>query len=235
MKLKVSLICCLFFFVSSVYAQNGNGEQETKFDEDKFFYFTAVSRNKPLNLKQSAKDGVVYTKVKKWAPGTVLMFDGTRVEGLLHHDIVRDLVKVQVGGALQAFSAYEVLNYEIDKESKPFLQNGFDTRREKVVYSSFAYPKSTSERRKLFQVLVSGNMSLLIREEVSPRRPYGKLYLMNSTGRITRVKKKVDQIMASFDVNHAELKDIIKSEQLDMSDIGDVIRLVEAYNELRSQ
>lgn len=171
-----------------------------------------------------------------WNTGSVLLSDGSVLEGSISHNIKRDIVQIQSKDTTRILAAHQILAFEIYKSPLRFSRSNPNREVNSTKFLSLPYgTKNGYARPKLFEVIKEGNTSLLRRWAYGTRSSDRKLYLKNSKGEITQIKKRRGQVIESFDGMHDELRAFAKRERLDMYKIGDVLRLVAEYNRLQEQ
>lgn len=168
-----------------------------------------------------------------WNIGRISLANGDIIEGSIHYNMAMDVVQIKSNDTTNIYAANEVQSFELDKDLYQLYLDNKKTETRKAMYVSLNYnEKDNLSSARLFEVLVEGNTSLL-RRWAGYKNP--KLYIRNSDGKITEIKNRRGSVIKPFDGKHEELKKIAKEERLDMYVLGDVIRLVEAYNQLSDQ
>ncbi|MBO3697873.1 hypothetical protein [Roseivirga sp. E12] len=202
---------------------------------------------RPLNSPSTSRsDGSSHRKPNRrqriqafppvWNHGSVLLSDGSLLEGVINYNVARDIVRINSSDTVRILAANQIQHFEVYKNLPRVRRNSVDTRAIKAKYYSLPYViRNGYSRPKLFEMVVDGNTSLLRRWVYGTRYSDRKLYLKNPEGKITRIKKRRGQVIQSFDGKYDELKQIAKRERLDMYDVRDVMRLVQAYNQLMDQ
>ncbi|OEK00442.1 hypothetical protein BFP97_02470 [Roseivirga sp. 4D4] len=240
MNVKVSLTACFFFFSFFASAQGldldgwiddwrGLAEQRNRGVNPNF-----DTNNSDLFRSRNGKRARSFSFPPVWNTGTILLSDGSLLKGAIKHNIKRDVVQIQSKDTTRILAAHQIRAFEIYKSRPQLRWANPNLKAKRTKYYSLPYgSKNGYARPKLFEVLMEGNTSLLRRWVYGTRSSDRKLYLRDSDGGITQIKKRRGQVIASFDGRHDELKLFAKRERLDMYKIGDVMRLVAEYNKLQ--
>ncbi|MFT6873855.1 MAG: hypothetical protein ACJAVN_002879 [Roseivirga sp.] len=246
MNTKVSITAFLLFFAFCASAQNmdfdgwidgwrGLSERSNRNINSKGNTSNSdFQRNRRTNRQRTVAAST------EWKRGKVLLSDSSLKEGLVSYNIAKDIVQVDSGDSLQIFSANQIWNFEVYEDLSQVKRNSdglkVELKTKRTWYFSLPYAEKNGYLRpKIFELVVIGNTSLLRRWAHGTARYDRKLYLINDEGKITQIKKRRGSVIKAFDGKHEELKKIAREERLDMYVLGDVIRLVEAYNQLSDQ
>lgn len=243
MNAKVSITVFLLFFAFGASAQQSGINDfhgwQTDYLRDLYKQPNANSNavnSEPQRNSRSSKRRRNFVASAVWNRGRVLLSDSSTLEGLVSYNIRKDIVQVEAKDTVRIFAANQVWNFEIYKNLPRVSQESIDIKVLKTKYYSLPYEgRNGYARPKLFEVVVNGNTSLLRRWIHGTAYYDRKLYLINPDGKITQIKKRRGSVIKGFDGKHEELKEIARKENLDMYEIRDVMRLVEAYNSLAEQ
>lgn len=239
MKTKISIIACFIFLSFGASAQNVvlegwvDGWRGLAENEDRNINWIGAPGDSDFagSLWSHRRRATVFPSL--WQSGTVLLEDGSRFDGPIRYDRLRDVIEVNVAGKARIFRSRQISQLEIFQDQPQMMSATGEVNRKKTVYYSLPFDdKQGSENPKLFQVVVDGNTSLLTRWEKGNVFYNRKLYLLNQDGKITEIKQRRGSVIKGFDDKHAELKSFIKEEKLNMYDMRDLVTLVQEYNEL---
>lgn len=185
--------------------------------------------------------------------GEVLMFDGTLKKGSIKYDLESDVILLQdsVNQGIETISAINLKAFRLlPSENKP-------TR---LFYVLPFRNESGYSRPKIFEVLLEDRYSLVAREYIVVRsRPVNgsfvrmsqfdpffspmndmyrqeyltyNLYLVSPEGELTNIGSKKREVLSAFGRYNDKLKSYIKTENLNMGSLDDIVKLVKYYNEL---
>lgn len=184
-----------------------------------------------------------------WCSGSIVLNNGTSIEGELKYDLEAEAVHLKLDGTIRTFVANQIVGFN-------FLQPEVDRKRYFITLPFEA--KGGYKRPKLFEVAYTNEVSLLVREEnpystwttmdpsqdLDPVRRYVRrrtllefdYYLSDKEGNVTMIKNKgAKAVTRSFDNHHKRLKDYIKSEKLKVKQLNDLVKLVHYYNVIEAE
>lgn len=242
MNVKVLITVCLIFFGFSASAQDLvldgwiDGWRGLSEHSERNLNWTGEPRNTDFSWSDRANTRRNSVFPTLWSSGNILLSDGSSYIGPIKYNIASDLVQVQAAGKTRLYVANQIEKLEIFEELPQVTGSGVEVKRKKTLYYSLpSDDQQGAQNSKLFELVVSGNTSLLSRWVKGNVFHNRKLYLINQEGKITEIKKRRGSVIKGFDGEHQQLKSIAREERLDMYVLGDVIRLVEAYNQLSDQ
>lgn len=242
MRARVSITVCLLFFVFSLSAQDLvldgwiDGWRSLSEHSERNLNWTGDPGNTDFSWRNGADTRRSSVFPTLWSSGNILLTDGSSYTGPIKYNVARNLVQVKVSGETRVYAANQIAKFEIFEELPQGTGSNVEANGKKSLYYSLPYDEEQgSQNPKFFELVVSGNTSLLSRWVKGNAFYNRKLYLINQEGKITEIKKRRGSVIKAFDGEHEELKSIVREERLNMYNIPDVIRLVEAYNELSTQ
>ncbi|WP_323755924.1 hypothetical protein [Roseivirga sp.] len=182
-----------------------------------------------------------------WHEGQVSLTDGSVKSGNLKYDLDRQTVQLKIGDRTEAYDASQVISFS-------FLQESIKSRR---TFYSLPYAIQNNYKRPVFfEVVVTGKMTLLVREYVVVRnnnapsrlnsryryQDYSnfngnrsflayKMFLVKEDGIIRESSGKKNDVLFQFGEDRTELKKYVKKEKLRLDRLEDVAKLVQHYNQ----
>lgn len=242
MNAKTFIAGCLIFFSFSAGAQDLvldgwiDGWRGLAEHSERNLNWTGAPGNTDFSWNDRANTRRSSVFPTLWSSGNILLTDGSSYVGPIKYNIARDRVQIQVAGKTRVYAANQIDKFEIFGEWSEGTGSNVEANGKKSLYYSLPYDEEQgSQNPKFFELVVSGNTSLLSRWVKGNAFYNRKLYLVNQEGKITEIKKRRGSVIKAFDGEHEELKSIVREERLNMYDIRDVVRLVEVYNELSAQ
>lgn len=184
--------------------------------------------------------------VEQWHKAELKLNDKTVLNGDFNYDLAEEKVQIKLEGRVETYNASQI-------EHCVFYDDSIDLLRLMV---ALPYAEKTGYKRpKLFEVIVKGKMTLLVREYVKTEfngRTSGRLtkdrfgnmmndgnHIMNldfnfffarEDGEIRAAKPTQKSVISQFSSNQTDLKKYAKKNKLKMERLEDVVQLVEYYN-----
>tara|TARA_R110001592_G_scaffold60339_2_gene183398 strand:+ start:740 stop:1339 length:600 start_codon:yes stop_codon:yes gene_type:complete len=181
-----------------------------------------------------------------WHDGQVTLTDGNVKHGNVKYDLERQTVQLKIGQRNEAYDASQVTSFT-------FLQESLNLRR---TFYSLPYAIQNNYRRPVFfEVVVTGKMTLLVREYIVVRnnntpstlnsryryQDYSdfnrnstylsyKMFFAKADGSIRESSGKKNDVLYQFGEARSELKKYVKKEKLKLDRLEDVVKLVQHYN-----
>ncbi len=172
-----------------------------------------------------------------WHDGKLVLASEDTIVGKLKYDLSQNLVQMQVGEKLYAYSAKSIFYFEI-----------FDVTTES--YREFyVLPYGLLSSYKIpviFEVLVEGRVTLLSREAVVTRNiqdpfSYGTYtqdvlvydyFFLDHEGNITRYTMKKKDLLDALSKRYNQVAEYMKANRLRADERNDLVRIIAFYNAL---
>lgn len=191
---------------------------------------------------------------KVFHKGEVLMEDGILKKGMIKYDLESDVILLEdsTTRGIETISAINLKAFRLlPSQNKPAR-----------LFYVLPYQNETGYKRpKIFEVLLEDKYSLVAREFIVVRsRPVNSsfvrmsrfdpfynplysdmyrqqylsynLYLVSPEGELKELGSKRKQVIDAFDRYNDRIKDYIKDEKLNVSNLDDIVQLVKYYNDL---
>ena len=192
--------------------------------------FTNDINGRPMfEFKYTDTEGSPYLS-ENWVSGLVISNKGKRYEyKKLRYDAYKDELEYERGGSIYRLSA-EISGFELADDKGTVFRNGFP-----------AIDRQTE--KSFYQVLYDGNTPLLkrIRSSIEEEKLYNsatitKRFVTDETfylfknKTLVRIKKDKKSILAQLEDKRPHLEKFIKDQDLKLSNIEDIERLLEEYD-----
>jgi hypothetical protein len=174
-----------------------------------------------------------------WHEGMVVSSDRDTIRGLVKYDMVSNTVLVSRNNVVQTFSSYKLFYAEINDQ----LLGNF-----RQFYSVPYALKYDYDAPILFELLYEGPFSLLAREAIVKQTSsansayYGmpvvqnvllqSYYFLDKKGHIDYYSGKKADLLSIMRKHETQVKQFIKSNKLQVSDVRDLVRITAFYNSL---
>jgi hypothetical protein len=177
-----------------------------------------------------------------WYRGSLILADGDSLTGDIHYDLQNNLVQINAGNSIKAYSARQIWSFS-------FYDPDMMTDRQ-----FFALPYTVESNYKapvLFELLTEGDVSLLARERlVTENVPqYGYGGFGNSSSLRTRIRRDyflgfANGNIRSYDGSRkdllyllrdksGEVKKFINAHRFRYDDKRDLVQIINYYNSLK--
>lgn len=177
-----------------------------------------------------------------WHKGYAVLLKGDTVKGEIKYDLENNLIQVKTKKRLGTFSARKLLFFEFqDAISQNF----------RLFYALPYFTSASYSTPVLFEIMVEGPVSLLVREKLktetintSPYYPsmnYNRvvldhdIYFLDLKGGIMKFSGKKNDAYKYFQRKEVMIRDYAKVNRLDPSELPDLIRITSYYNKLIEQ
>jgi hypothetical protein len=173
-----------------------------------------------------------------WHDGKVVLESGDTLKGKIKYEIDKDLIEVDIKGALQTLTSRKVLFYEIFDVTAGQYRKFYS-----VPYSPNGGYKSAS----FFELLSEGKLTLLSKEALENRNyntgyySYGtiyrtvlvnKYYVLDDKGNIDPFTGKRNDLLKLMVNREDEIKRFMHASNVNLDRKGDVMRTFDYYNSL---
>jgi hypothetical protein len=176
-----------------------------------------------------------------WHDGKLVLMSEDTLRGALKYDMESDLVQINTGGQIQAFSSRKILYFEIFDEGV----RGYR--------SFFALPYKVKPNYSipiLFELLYEGEITLLCREVIvqenipqydyygrgmfshSRQRLMYEYYFLTEKGKIVQYQMKKRELLDIMKKRSSEVKQYMKKNKLRYDRRADLVRITAFYNSL---
>ncbi|WKN44693.1 hypothetical protein [Tunicatimonas pelagia] len=184
---------------------------------------------------------------EEWKHGSIVLNSGQQFEGHLKYDLKNNIVVLQSGSKMLAFSAYSVESFIAIDTTTGFIQ------------TFFTLPYSDAEKRPrlmFFQLVFNGAFSLFVRERKVPAsatathryptrlHPHKEgqafaqdYFVFLPDGNFQRFKAGRSNLAKLFSLKESEAKQVdrfVTKNNIDFSRQSDIIRLIDHYISRRS-
>jgi len=173
-----------------------------------------------------------------WHEGKVVLESGDTLKGKIKYEIDKDLIQLDMNGALQSFTSRKVVFYEI-----------FDavTARYRQFYSVPFSPNGGYKSPTFFELLTEGKLTLLAREALESKSyntgyyGYGsinrivlvdKYFVLNDKGNITAFTEKKNDLIELMKLREDDVRKFMRSNNINLDYKPDVVRTFAYYNSL---
>ncbi len=176
-----------------------------------------------------------------WYRGTVILAEGDSLGGELQYDLQNDLVQINTGGSIKAYSARQLWSFSF------YDPDRMADRR------FYAIPYSVEANYKvpvLFEIFTEGEVSLLAREKLVteniPRYGYGgygtyayrtrlahDYYFGFANGTIKRYDGSKKDLLYLLKDKSGEIKRFVNENRVRYDDPRDLVEIINYYNSLK--
>jgi hypothetical protein len=173
-----------------------------------------------------------------WHEGKVVLESGDTLKGKIKYEIDKDLIQLDINGALQSFTSRKVVFYEI-----------FDavTSRYRQFYSVPFSLNGGYKSPTFFELLTEGKLTLLAREALENKSytsgyyGYGsvnrivlvdKYFVLDDIGNITPFSEKKNDLLELMRLREDDVRKFMRTNTINLDYKPDVVRTFVYYNSL---
>jgi hypothetical protein len=173
-----------------------------------------------------------------WHDGKVVLESGDTLKGKIKYEIDKDLIQLDINGALQSFTSRKVVFYEI-----------FDavTARYRQFYSVPFSLNGGYKSPTFFELLTEGKLTLLAREALENKSyssgyyGYGsinrivlvdKYFVLDDRGNITPFSEKKNDLLELMRLREDDVRKFMRTNTINLDYKPDVVRTFAYYNSL---
>ena len=187
-----------------------------------------------VSLFEIEAQSIVPSMPDVWHLGELQLIDDSIIEGEFRYNLNTETVQLKEGSKVKTFNTKQVFSLTLYDQEVRGIRNILV-----LPYSN----ESGYQRAKLFELIVDGKISLLVRGYFvkwgDPQHPmtlskhvyiFENMFIMNEDGVINKLLLQRTNVANQFGDQQAKLIKYMRKEQIKLDDLPDVTKLFEYYN-----